>query len=232
MNFLWFFSLSVLALGIEIDLSQKTKFKVGDTFNLKKSKVSLTIGFDKGSECAVPGYNCGAGYIPPHPIYTLNCDNQVPCPYVVLMNANDSDKGIISIETEETCTKSDPKTCFYQFGRSFKTDIECLKLKTALGQYHCLEIFPLSTMPEIKSLCEKLPKDIYALQWNCFYEYAIRFKDPSFCNKYSNTKEDISGKNRCYLKMAEMLKDKQYCQPIVAAQDDSYKAQCELLKWP
>lgn len=228
---LYFLFHSVLALGTEINLSQKINFKVGDTFTLKNSKVSVTIGFNKGSECAVPGYNCGAGYQPPRPTYTLNCDKQIPCPYVVLMIATDADKGTISLESEESCVKVDAKNCFYQWGRSFKADTDCLKLKAPIGQYYCLEVFPQSTLPEAKTLCEKLPKEIYALQWNCFYEYAIRFKDPTFCDKYSNSKEDISGKNRCYLRMAEMFKDKKYCQPIVAAKDQSYKEQCEALKY-
>lgn len=214
-----------------VSLSEKTHFTVGDTFKLISTNVSVKIEFDKGSECAVPGYNCGAGYRPPHPIYKLNCDNLNPCPYIVMMVATDSNKGIISIENEDSCVKSDPKMCFYELGKSFKSDIDCLKLKTPLAQYYCLEVFQTSTLKVARTLCDTLPKDIYALQWNCFYDYAIRYRDPTFCEKYSNLKQDLSGKSRCYLKMAELFKDKKFCKNIIASKDDSYKEQCDQLKY-
>jgi len=107
-----------------------------------------------------------------------------------------------------------------------KSGEECLSLVAPLGQYYCLERFSRFKSDEIKNLCDKLPSDIYALRWNCFYNYAVRFNDEKFCEKYSQTAEDISGKNRCYLKMAQLLNDKKLCQKIVKTSSDSYLEQC------
>jgi hypothetical protein len=49
-----------LAENLIIDLSQKIRFKSGDFIQLKNTEFSITIGLNKGSKCAVPGFNCGS----------------------------------------------------------------------------------------------------------------------------------------------------------------------------
>ncbi len=103
-----------------------------------------------------------------------------------------------------------------------------MKLKSPLGRYYCLERFSDSKLPENRGLCEQLPADIYALRWNCYYEYAVRYRDASFCDKYPAS--EFSGKDRCLLKMAELLKDQSFCKKISATKEHSYLEQCQQLK--
>lgn len=223
---LCFISHSIFASETILELGQKVNFKVGDIFKLKNTKVVAKIEKDNGTKCAVPGFNCGSGFIPPHPILKLDCENKSPCPYVVTMIASTADSGMISFESEETCLLHDPKNCFFQMSKGFKTDVDCMMLKTPMAQYYCLEGFPKSTREENKKLCGKLPENIYALRWNCYYDYAIRYLDPNFCDQYTTSPDDISGRNRCYLKMAELLKNKKFCEKISKSVSDSYLEQC------
>jgi hypothetical protein len=110
----------------------------------------------------------------------------------------------------------------YAFARLYSKDVECMKLSSPLGRYYCLEKFTDSKIAENKGLCEKLPNSIYALKWNCYYNYAIRYRDPGFCDKYSAT--ELSGRDRCLNKMSSLLNDKSLCQKISATSD--YKQQC------
>lgn len=216
------------AKTIEVSLSQKVVFKTGDIISLKNTKFKIEIGADKGSECAVPGFNCGSGYIPPHPTYKIDCDGQEPCPYISMPIAQGATTGNISIESEESCEKNDPSNCFRQFARQYKNDEGCMRLKSPLGRYYCLQDFTGSIRPENKVLCDQLPDSIFALKWNCYYDYAVRYKDPSFCEKYPTT--ELSGKRRCLLRMAELLKDQSFCDKITFSKEDSYKEQCLNLK--
>lgn len=211
-----------------ISLSQKTQFKAGDKITLLSSSFLVTIGYDKGSKCAIPNFNCGSGYIPPHFTFKIDCGDLNPCPYIVMTNQKNAATGELSIEDEKSCEQNDPKNCFGGFARSFKTDKLCLKLKSPLGRYYCLEFFNDSNLIEAKGLCDQLPDNIYALKWNCFYEYAIRYKDPSYCDKYSL--KEISGRDRCLLKMAELLNDHSLCKKISLSTEHSYLEQCLKLK--
>lgn len=220
------FSNAGFAKTIEASLSQKIPFQVGHTYKLKDADFSLEIGADPGSKCAVPGFNCGAGYIPAHPTFKTKCGNQKPCPYIVMANAKDATSGILSFESESSCEHHKPEQCFREFSKQFETDEGCMKLKSPLGQYYCLERFPNSQQPQNRDLCNKLPSDIYGLRWNCYYDYAIRYKDPSFCELYPE--KEFSGKERCWLKMAELMKDKSICKKIV--KEALYVEQCQALK--
>lgn len=211
-----------------VSLSQEVTFKSGDVIKLKDTPFSITIGVSKGPDCAVPGRNCGAGYIPPHFIFKKNCGEDKSCHYFFLESSNYIQSGKLSIETEETCLNKDFELCINNYSGTITTDDECSKLKTDLGKYYCLKRFDLSNRPENKGLCDKLPSSIYALKWNCYYEYAIRYKDPSFCDKYA--KEELSGKDRCYLKMAELFKDQKFCSKISDSKEHSYREQCLQLK--
>lgn len=223
-----FISSSTLAKTSVTELSKNTAFESGDIIRLKDSPFSVTVGWFKGSECAVPGFNCGSGYIPPHFTFQSDCGKLNPCPYVVLYLPRGENSKTLSIENEESCEKMKSESCFYEFARAYKTDSGCSNLKSPYGRYHCLRFFNHSALPENKTLCDQLPETIYALRWNCYYEFAIRYKDPSFCEKYSVA--DQSGKDRCFLKMAELLKNKSLCEKISVSKDNSYKEQCNALK--
>lgn len=207
-----------------VTISQEVTFKPGDVIKLKDSPFSVSISLNKGTECAVPGRNCGAGYIPPHLTLSKTCSENKKCLYFIIADIKGIDGGKLSIETEETCLKKNYEMCFNDYSGSLQSDDGCSSLKTSMGQYFCLNRFSSSNRPENKDLCDKLPDSIYALKWNCYYEFAIRYKDPSYCEKYS--KAELSGKDRCYLKMAELFKDKTLCSKISASKEHTYKEQC------
>lgn len=210
-----------------VELSQNVEFNSGDIITLKNSVFSVRIGADPGTECAVPGYNCGSGYSPPAPTFTVDCGNHKSCPYVLLSESKDATSGNLSIEDEKSCEKKDPPRCFYQFAHNFKTDEGCMKLKSPSGRYYCLKKFEHSARPENRGLCDQLPESVYALRWNCFYEYAIKYRDAGFCDKYPAN--ETSGRDRCLLKMAEILKDKSLCKKISDSKEHSYIEQCQKL---
>jgi hypothetical protein len=213
---------------VAVELSQRVRFKSGDTITLRGGELVVQIGSDPGTTCAVPGFNCGSGYRPPTPTFQITCRNSDPCAYVVVTNVSDATTGTLSIENEQSCETSNPEQCFSEFARLFSDDSGCMKLTTPMGRYYCLQRFTQSARVENKQLCDQLPKDVYALQWNCFYDYAIRFRDPAFCEKYSA--QDASGRARCLLKMADLLRDKSYCAKIPESTEHSYRAQCLELK--
>jgi hypothetical protein len=146
----------------------------------------------------------------------------------MMTEIKDGTSAILSIEDETSCLKNDPEHCFRQFAQQSSNDDRCMKLKSPIGKYYCLEYFTSSIRPENKSLCDLLPSDIYALKWNCYYQYAIRYRDPSFCDKYSRS--EVSGRDRCLLKMASLLNDKGHCQKISDSKDHSYREQCQQLQ--
>jgi hypothetical protein len=211
-----------------VELSQKVEFNTGDTIFLKDSVFSVKIGSDPGTDCAVPGFNCGSGYEPPRPTFIANCGKLQKCPFVLMTNIKTATSGILSIEDEKSCEKNDPENCFYQFAQNFKIDEGCMELKSPSGRYYCLKKFQFSARPENRGLCEQLPESIYALRWNCFYEHAIRYRDASFCDKYPA--KESSGRDRCLLKMAEILKDQSHCKKISISKEHSYLEQCQDLK--
>ena len=212
----------------EIGISEKVSFQTGDIIKLKGTDYSVEIGSFKGSECAVPGFNCGSGYRPPHPTYNVKCGALAPCPYILMHYPVDDRSGSLTIENEESCTKNKLDNCFSTYAGQFTNDEGCMKLKSSFARYYCLQRFADSKRPENKALCEQLPADIYALRWNCFYEYAIRYKDASFCDKYPAS--EFSGRDRCLLKMAEILKDYSLCKKISASKEHSYVDQCQQLE--
>ena len=73
-------------------------FKTGDIITLTNSKFKIEIGMEKGSECAVPGLNCGNGYIPPHPTYKIECGGQEPYPCIAMALTREAKAGKISIQ--------------------------------------------------------------------------------------------------------------------------------------
>jgi hypothetical protein len=212
----------------EVGISEKVSFQTGDIIKLMGTDYSVEIGFFPGSKCAVPGFNCGSGYIPAHPTYDVKCGALTPCPYILMNYPVDGKSGSLTIETEESCTKNKLSNCFSTYAGQFTNDEGCMKLKSPFGRYHCLERFPDSRRLENKALCEQLPAEIYALRWNCFYEYAVRYRDASFCDKY--TVSEFSGRDRCLLKMAEILKDYSLCKKISATKEHSYVEQCQQLE--
>ena len=212
----------------EVAVSEKVPFQKGDIFKLKGTDYLVEIGFSAGTECAVPGFNCGSGYQPPHPTYDIKCGTHKLCPYILMDYPTNGTSGSLTIETEESCTKNKLEYCFSTYARQFQDDEGCMKLKSPFGKYYCLERFPDSKRPENKSLCGQLPVEIYALRWNCFYEYAVRYRDASFCDKYPAS--DFSGRDRCLLKMAELLNDQSFCKKISATKEHSYVEQCQQLE--
>ncbi|MBA2403796.1 MAG: hypothetical protein H0V66_03415 [Bdellovibrionales bacterium] len=227
--FLFIFSLSTSFAKTQIvELSQKVEFNTGDIITLKNSAFSVKIGTEPGTECAVPGFNCGSGYEPPAPSFMIDCGKQKSCPYVLMTDNKTATSGSLYIEDEKSCEKNDPTNCFNQFARNFKTDDGCRELKSPLGRYYCLKTFSHSARPENRGLCEQLPESIYALRWNCFYEHAIRYRDASFCDKY--LANESSGRDRCLLQMAKILHDMSLCKKISASKEHSYLEQCLDLK--
>ena len=211
-----------------VGISEKVSFQKGDIVKLKGTDYSVEIGFFAGSKCAVPGFNCGSGYRPPHPTYNVKCGSLTPCPYILMNYPADDTSGSLTIENEDSCNKNKLDNCFSTYAGQFTNDEGCMKLKSPFGRYYCLQRFADSKRPENKALCEQLPADIYALRWNCFYEYAVRYQDPSFCDKYSTS--DFSGRDRCLLKMAEILQDYSLCKKISASKEHSYVEQCQQLE--
>jgi hypothetical protein len=211
-----------------VTISQEVIINPGDVIKLKDSPFTVSISLNKGTECAVPGKNCGSGYIPPHLTIKRDCGGNKNCLYFIIGSHNGIENQKLSIETEETCLKKNYEMCFSDYSGSLQSDEGCSSLKTSMGKYFCLKRFYSSNRPENKDLCDKLPNSIYALRWNCYYEYAIRYKDASFCEKYS--KEELSGKDRCYLKMAELFKDKNFCSKISDSKEHNYKEQCYEVK--
>lgn len=211
-----------------VSLSEKIEFHVGDIVKLKNTDFLVTIKGNKGTECAVPGRNCGSGYIPPHPEIEMNCHDVTLCPYVVLDESRTATSGTLSIEDEKSCETHRPEMCFYLFTRFSKSEDICQKLKSPMGRYYCLKRYEQSARPENKGLCDQLPESVYALRWNCFYEYAVRYRDVTFCDKYPA--KDIEGKDRCLLKMAEINKDFSLCGKISSSKEHNYIEQCQDLK--
>ncbi len=212
----------------EIGLSEKVTFKKGDRFKLKSEEFSVEIGSDPGTHCAVPGFNCGSGYRPPRPTFKTECGTHKVCPYIIMSDIRGSETGFLTIESAESCEKSNPEQCYFSFGRHYKSDDGCMNLKTDLGKYYCLKAYEKSKRPENKTLCDRLPKDVYGLRGNCFYEYAVRYLDVSFCDKYEPS--ELSGRDRCLLHMAELLKDKSLCKKISASKEHSYVELCRQIK--
>ncbi len=210
-----------------VELSQKVEFNTGDIISLKGTSYSVKIGSDPGTKCALPGFNCGSGYQPPTPTFIINCGKQQKCPYVLMNYNKTATSGTLTIEDEKSCEKNDPSNCFNQFARNFKTDEGCMELKSPTGRYYCLKRFESSARPESRGLCEQLPESVYALRWNCFYEHAIRYRDVNFCDKYPA--DESSGRDRCLLKMAEILKDQSLCKKISRSKEHSYLEQCQEL---
>jgi len=222
---------SAFAKTHEVNLAEKVTFTTGDVIKLKGTNYSIEVGGPyEPVQCAMPGQNCGAGYRPPVPTFKVNC-SETPCSYILHTFNQSGTSGTLSIETEETCLKKahQANSCFYDYARALKSDEGCMQLKTAVGKFHCLKRFHNSARAENKGLCDQLPKEIYALQWDCFYDYAILYKDPSFCAKFE--KKDVEIADRCWNRMAQVMKDKSLCQKISATKNHTYKEQCDELKF-
>jgi hypothetical protein len=213
----------------EVSLGEKVVFTTGDVITLKGTNYSITVGDPyEPVACAIPGQNCGKGYRPPEPTFDVKCSKS-PCPYIFQNSNQSGTSGTLSIETEETCVSKGHQadSCFYAYSNSLKTDDGCMTLKTAMGKFYCLKRFRKSARPENKGLCDQLPKDNYELRWDCFYEYAYLYKDPSFCAKFD--KKDAEIADRCWSHMAEVMKDKSLCQKISVTKNHTYKEQCDRL---
>jgi hypothetical protein len=78
----------------------------------------------------------------------------------------------------------------------------------------------------MRGVCDGLPGDIPYLRSNCLYDWAIRYRDPGYCHKF--TKQEIDGAARCWNKMAEELKDKTLCENIPPG--NHYRGLCDSLK--
>jgi len=222
---------SAFAKTHEVSLSESVTFNTGDLISLKGTSYSVEVGGPyEPVKCAIPGRNCGAGYTPPRPVFNIKCAGD-PCPYILQTFNQSGTSGTLSVETEETCVQkgNQANTCFYDYARGLKSDEGCMKLKTALGKFHCLKRFEHTARPENKTLCDQLPKEIYSLRENCYYDYAILYKDPSLCEKFD--KKNPSGADRCWNKMAEVMKDKTLCLKISGDKTNSYKALCDELKF-
>ncbi len=214
-----------------VSIGEHIRVASEDRVKLKDSYYSVRVERNPGTSCAVPGFNCGSGYIPPHIVFISDCGKEKYCPFVAVSTSGDDKTADLVIRDEKSCEaeKHNSNICFYDFARQFKTDLGCSSLKSALGRYYCLEFYQDSKRPENKSLCDQLPAEIYALRWNCFANYAVRYRDPTFCDKYSE--QDVDGKDRCYLKMAEIFSDQQHCKKISESKSNTYKEQCSKLKF-
>jgi hypothetical protein len=231
MKTLMFFSLLVMPAfaGVvhEVELGQKITVKSGEGVKLKGQDYSVTVGAPhEPVACAVPGFNCGSGYIPPAPTFQENCTAS-PCPYFFATEVKDASTANLTIHNEKSCEqlKAQASACFYSYARTLKSAEGCSTLKGALGKYHCLQVYSVA-LPQFRSVCDELPSDIQGLRENCYYDWAIRYRDASYCKKFDA--KDFSGAERCWLKMAELLNDRSLCRNI--KKEPSYVAQCQALK--
>jgi hypothetical protein len=210
----------------QVELGVPTLLKTGERIQLKGTTYELALAnFFEPVKCAVPGFNCGAGYRPPSPHFSVQCKS-IPCPYFYETQVKGQNSVEVVIHSEESCAalKSAASSCFYGYSRSVvKKAEDCLNLKTALGRYHCVQRFHLSLPESMRTVCDDLPKDIPGLQASCWYDWAIRFKDSRFCASF--TKEDTDGSSRCWAKMAQELKDRTLCMKIPPG--DHYRGICE-----
>ena len=206
-----------------VSISQTIPVTLGDTIQTKDKLYSAIVKITKSSDCAVPGFNCGAGYQPARYYLEESCKKD-PCENSGSVYYS-GEKLVFSLENEQSCLKKkNNKTCFYSLYKRVLIDSDCSKFESTTGKYYCLNKFSQSRLKSNRELCDKLPSGTYALKWNCFYEWAIRYKDPLFCEKYSASQ--LSGRNRCFLKMANLLKSKAMCKKIIKSKDDSYLEQC------
>ena len=213
----------------EVTVGQKIGVASGDTVRLKGKSFEVKIrAAGESVPCAVPGFNCGEGYVPPHPTFQAQCEEK-PCPWFFHAEVKDATHADLVIHTEDSCAAlgNASKNCFYSFSGGVKTAEGCLALKTPLGRYHCIQRFQVA-LPELRDLCPKLPADIFALRENCYYEWAERYRDASFCKKFDV--KDYSGAERCWLHMARQLKDPSLCSNIKI--EPSYVGQCRELQKP
>jgi hypothetical protein len=211
----------------EVELGQKITVKSGDVVKLKGQHYSVTVGAShEPVECAVPGFNCGSGYIPPAPTFQEKCAAP-PCPYFFAPEVKDGNTADLTIHNEKSCEqlKAQANTCFYSYARTLKSAEGCSILKGAVGRYYCLQVYAVA-LPQFRDVCDGLPADIHALRENCYYDWAIRYRDARFCNKFDP--KDFGGAERCWLKMAEVLKDRSLCRNI--KKEPSYVEQCRALK--
>lgn len=227
--FLALFPAAVFA-GIthEVELGQRITVKSGEVVKLKGREYSVSVGDPyEPVKCAVPGKNCGAAYQPPAPTFREKCTGS-PCPYFFSPEVKGADTAALTLHDENTCgaLKHQANACFYDFARRLNAAEGCSALKTALGRYHCLQMFSGQALVDFRGVCDALPSDIHALRENCYYDWAIRYRDAGFCKKFDA--KDFSGAERCWLRMAELLKDRSLCNQI--KKEPSYVEQCQALK--
>ena len=65
----------------EVSVGQKIGVVSGDQVRLKGKSFEVKIrAAGESVPCAVPGFNCGEGYVPPHPTFHAQCEEK-PCPW-------------------------------------------------------------------------------------------------------------------------------------------------------
>ncbi len=206
-----------------VELSKTVAVEVGDTLKTKDGAYTAVIKMSKASDCAVPGFNCGAGYRPSAAYVEESCIGKkcIGKGRVYFF----AGKLVFSLENEQSCLERDfNESCFYALSEGVKKATDCNNFNSPTGKYICLSKFPLSNHEQFRSLCDQLPK---SLRWNCYYEWAQKYKDSGFCEKYPP--KEFNGRNRCYLKLAELLRSKALCEKIIKRKEDSYHEQCHQL---
>lgn len=103
LSILIFHPLSSFAKTQIVELSQKVEFNSGDIIILKNTSYSVKIGSNPGTDCAGPGFNCGSGYQPPTPSFSIDCGKQLKCPYVLMNYNKTATSGSLTIEDEKSC---------------------------------------------------------------------------------------------------------------------------------
>jgi hypothetical protein len=225
MIFLLALVFNVMAETKMVELGQEFSYQAGEKIVLSNADFSVEVSADPGTKCAVPGFNCGSGYIPPHPKFKMNCSNSNPCPYVFI-NAQTlsgtAGKGLI--ESLKKCETDENELCLRSYVDQIRRAEDCL-VYPPLIRYFCLQRFSLAIPVTERGLCDLLPenKNPYR-RGNCYYDYAVSLKDPTLCEKFKA--EDFSQKDRCYNRLSQVLKDKTLCQKISDTKEHNYKQQC------
>jgi len=215
------FILNSLAAIKPVEMSTEFQYQSGDKIVLNKHDFSVEVSSDSGTECAVPGFNCGSGYRPPHPIFKIVCGQSGICPYVfVNKQILTASSGVATIESIKKCEQEENELCLRSYVNQVIKAEDCL-IYRPLIQY----CFSLAIPQTARGLCDQLPegKNPYRKN-NCFYDYAVSFKDPSLCDKFKP--EDFQQRDRCLGRLAQTLRDKSLCHKISDTKEHNYKQQC------
>lgn len=184
-------------------LNEVIKVSIGDTVTYSPIQLSITLkSFKKHqSECAVPGFNCGAGYIPgvQHlPIIETSIDKKCevgPVPsdcevtYKIVETDNKTYLKIKFIDLFEPCNAN----------TNISNKNSCLLLAIKNGPYK---------PPYHPKNCERITTPLESRD-RCYEAIADELQDPAICNMIKG----IQG-FQCVLLRAKAAKDPNICKTL------------------